>query len=159
MNENNDITAKNKITIAYAEGERWFREPTVDMLEEAGFIVIAAVVDGKELIKFLEKSETLPDLFLTDLRMPNMNGLDLTKEILIKWPSSKVIILTLRLKSFKSSRQRKLAPSAFYIKLSTTKYQTRPVGGSPNRSDHRWQTEFVIPIPMSYKQRSRIISH
>jgi DNA-binding NarL/FixJ family response regulator len=117
MNENNYITAKNKITIAYAEDERWFREPTVEMLEEAGFIVIAAVGDGKELIKFLEKSETLPDLFLTDLRMPNMNGIELTEEILMRWPDSKVIILTSEIENFYVEEAKRAGAVCFLHKI------------------------------------------
>lgn len=106
-----------RISIAYAEDERWFREPTVEMLVEKGFDVIAAHSDGNELLSFLESCGTLPDLFLTDLRMPNMNGLELTREILRRWPESKVVILTSEIDSFYVSEAKKAGAAGFLNKV------------------------------------------
>ncbi|WP_010602922.1 response regulator [Pedobacter agri] len=75
---------KSKITIAYAEDQRWFREPTIEMLTECGFDVVADFDDGVKLLGFLENTLIFPDLILTDLEMPEMNGITLTKEILKK---------------------------------------------------------------------------
>jgi two-component system chemotaxis response regulator CheY len=47
-------------------------------LERAGFEVVQAG-DGKEALSKLNGSEI--DLFLTDLNMPNMNGLELTRTL------------------------------------------------------------------------------
>jgi DNA-binding NarL/FixJ family response regulator len=98
MMENNEN--ERKISIAYAEDERWFRDPTVEMLVESGFDVIMANSDGDKLLNFLETCQAFPDLVLTDLRMPNMNGLQLTRAILNRWPESKVVILTSEIESF-----------------------------------------------------------
>jgi len=46
----------HRITIAYAEDEGWFRKPTVEMLIENGFNVIAAHNDRDKLLDFLENS-------------------------------------------------------------------------------------------------------
>jgi len=107
----------NKITLAYAEDERWFREPMVEMLVESGFDVIGAFSDGRELLTFSENCSTLPDLFLTDLRMPKLNGLELTKEILKKWPHAKVIVITSEIENFYIEEAKKAGAVCFLHKI------------------------------------------
>ncbi|RZJ92133.1 MAG: response regulator [Chryseobacterium sp.] len=117
MTEIGEHTYKDKITIIYAEDERWFREPMVELLVESGFEVIGALSDGKELLGFTERCPALPDLYLTDLRMPNMNGLDLTREILMKWPDSKVVILTSEIENFYVEEAKKAGAVGFLHKI------------------------------------------
>lgn len=45
------------------------------------FSKIEIVKNGKELLNYLENSAVLPDLILTDLNMPIINGLELLKHI------------------------------------------------------------------------------
>lgn len=87
MTEIIDHTYRVKINIIYAEDEWWFREPMVEMLIACGFDVIRAFSDGRKLLDFAKRVHVCPDLYLTDLHMLNMNGIELTKEILMKWPS------------------------------------------------------------------------
>jgi len=117
MEKENNVTAENKITIAYAEDERWFRKPTVEMLLQGGFDVIAEFEDGTELLEFLESCEVLPDLCLTDLRMPRMNGFRLTEEILSKFPDTKVVILTSETDRFYIEEAEKIGAVGFLHKI------------------------------------------
>lgn len=110
-------TYKDRITIIYAEDERWFREPTVEMLGESGFDVVGAFSDGRELLGFAERCSAPPDLYLTDLRMPTINGLELTKEILIGRPDARVIILTSEVENFYVEEARKAGAVAFLHKI------------------------------------------
>lgn len=59
----------------------------------------------------------MPDLFLTDLRMPNMNGLHLTIEIIKRWPESKVVILTSEVDTFYVSEAKNAGAIAFLHKI------------------------------------------
>ena len=117
MAEIGENTNNDRITIMYAEDERWCRDPTVEMLVKSGFDVVVALSDGKELLDFAEGCSTPPDLYLTDLRMPNMNGLELTKEILKKWPNAKVVILTSEVESFYVAEARKAGAVGFLHKI------------------------------------------
>lgn len=59
---------------------------------EHGIEVVATATDGEEGLHVM--AETKPDLILTDIRMPRMDGLEMTRRILEMLPDCKVIILS-----------------------------------------------------------------
>ncbi len=60
--------------------------------EQLGYKIVCEAENGKEAYELFEKYE--PDVVITDIRMPFMNGLELTEKILSKYPYTKIIILT-----------------------------------------------------------------
>lgn len=61
--------------------------------KDGNFDVVGTANDGHEALRYLQN---LPvDLVITDIDMPNMGGLELTKQIKANGHSSKVIILTM----------------------------------------------------------------
>ena len=73
------------------------------MLKDS-FDLVGVVHDGRAL---LEAAETLrPDVIVTDISMPLLNGLDAIPQIRARWPDAKVIILTMH-------RETQLAVDAF----------------------------------------------
>lgn len=59
---------------------------------DATLSVIAEAENGIEAITAMEKYAI--DLVLLDIRMPEMNGVEVTKIIKARWPSVKILILT-----------------------------------------------------------------
>lgn len=57
-----------------------------------GFEVIGKVENGKEALDFIERC--VPDVVVTDIKMPFMDGLQLSEEIRKRFPIMKIIILT-----------------------------------------------------------------
>jgi CheY-like chemotaxis protein len=55
--------------------------------------VVAAVSDGKKALTALEKNPDV-DLVLTDISMPNMNGIELSMEILEQYPNTYICLLS-----------------------------------------------------------------
>ncbi|RZL56541.1 MAG: response regulator transcription factor, partial [Pedobacter sp.] len=55
--------------------------------------VIAEASKGFEVIDFLEKGN-LPDILITDIETPDLDGIELTKFIKSNYPQIKVLILT-----------------------------------------------------------------
>ena len=59
---------------------------------EKDFQVVGAAQDGAEALELAEKKK--PDLILMDLKMPIMNGIEATRELRVKFPHIKILILT-----------------------------------------------------------------
>ncbi|WP_310829943.1 response regulator [Paenibacillus pedocola] len=81
-------------TMLIVEDERWEREGLVEFLDwpALGVGTVETAFDG---IDGLEKALLLqPDIIVTDIQMPGMNGLDMAKQIRDKLPQVHIVILT-----------------------------------------------------------------
>lgn len=58
-----------------------------------GFEVLDAVANGKKALQVCEE-KGVPDIVITDIRMPVMDGLELTRELLLRYPFVKIIIIS-----------------------------------------------------------------
>lgn len=84
--------------------------------EEAGFQVAGDAENGEDALEKIEALE--PDVVLTDIRMPYMDGLTLAERIRQKYPSMKIVIFS----GFDDFEYAKQA-----IKLNVTEYILKPV--------------------------------
>ncbi len=66
-------------TIVIVDDSESIRELLKMMLEEEGFHLLVGK-DGKDALKFFNGHQPI-DLLLTDLHMPNMNGMELIKAV------------------------------------------------------------------------------
>jgi DNA-binding NarL/FixJ family response regulator len=82
-----------KVRIVIAEDHTILREGLRSLLSsDPSFEIVGEAEDGREAIKCVEKFR--PDLILTDLSMPRMNGMEAIKEIKRQSPKTKVLVLT-----------------------------------------------------------------
>jgi len=82
-----------KITILLAENHVVVRESIRQLLErEANFKVIGEAGDGDEAVRMAH--ELKPDVIIMDISMPELNGIEATKQIKARQPSSTILILT-----------------------------------------------------------------
>lgn len=81
-----------EIKVIVAEDEELIRNNMVRKIEslDSTIKVIAAAQDGKEALEFIRKEQ--PDLLITDIRMPVMDGMELIKTIFLKYPRIRSII-------------------------------------------------------------------
>jgi len=69
------------------------RHRLVSMIREsAGMVVVGEATDGVEALEMVEKLR--PDVVSMDLRMPRLNGVDATREIMGQFPTPIVIVST-----------------------------------------------------------------
>jgi len=57
------------------------------------FEIVGEATDGQEAIRLVEQCQ--PDVVLIDVRMPLLDGLAATRLIKSRWPSVKVVVLSL----------------------------------------------------------------
>lgn len=84
--------------------------------EKLGFTVVGDAENGEDALEKLEQWE--PDVVITDIRMPYMDGLTLTARIREKYPSMKILIFS-GYDDFEYAKQA--------IKLNVTEYILKPV--------------------------------
>ncbi|MGH7181586.1 MAG: response regulator, partial [Nitrospiraceae bacterium] len=80
-----------KPRILLAENHPAVQEALLDLLDELGEVV-GTVRDGQALVEAAQLLK--PDIILSDISMPKMNGLDATRALQDCAPQSKVIIVT-----------------------------------------------------------------
>ncbi|XJZ29157.1 response regulator [Bacillota bacterium Lsc_1132] len=80
--------------IAIIDDHQLFREGVKRILEfERTFAVVAEGDDGSEALKIVEEYE--PDVVIMDINMPHMNGVEATRELVKRFPQTKIIILSI----------------------------------------------------------------
>ena len=85
----------NKIKLALADDELLFRQGVKAILGTEEVIdILFDAEDGEHLINQLREAPVLPDIVITDLKMPSLNGVEVTKLIRKEFPDIKVIALT-----------------------------------------------------------------
>jgi response regulator NasT len=77
------------VRIVVAEDEALIRMDLVEMLGEAGYLVVAQASDGAEAISLV--AEHKPDLAILDVKMPILDGISAAEEIIATCP---VLMLT-----------------------------------------------------------------
>ena len=77
-----------------ADDEAYIREALKKLInwEKMNCVLIDVVDDGQELINKIEEEE--PDIVITDIQMPEVNGMDVCKYLYETYPETQVIILT-----------------------------------------------------------------
>jgi two-component system response regulator NreC len=85
------MTARYRIVLA--EDHTILREGLRSLLTSSQDLeIVGEAEDGREAVQLAE--ELKPDLILTDLSMPRMNGMEAIKEIRAHSPNTKILVLT-----------------------------------------------------------------
>jgi DNA-binding NtrC family response regulator len=81
----------NKLTVLVLDDEKRFTEELTEFLENSGFLTYEAnsAAQGLSLLK-----KQSIDLLILDVRLPGVNGLDILKEVKVKYPNMEVIIVS-----------------------------------------------------------------
>jgi two-component system chemotaxis response regulator CheY len=87
-------------------------------LEGAGFKVDTAA-DGAQALAKLKIASNKPDLIITDINMPNMNGLDLIKNVRMILRFTPILALTTENQTSKRDDAKRLGASGWLTKPIT----------------------------------------
>jgi DNA-binding NarL/FixJ family response regulator len=87
------MAAKKKITVLIADDQTLFREGIKDLLEnEKGIEVVGEAADGHEALRLVKKLK--PNVILLDIKLPQMDGIEATRQIHKDCPDTNVLILS-----------------------------------------------------------------
>ena len=91
MNSDQSQTTQvhSRVRIVVAEDEALIRMDLIEMLDEAGYEVVAQASDGAQAIEFVKEHK--PDLAILDVKMPVLDGISAAEEIIATCP---VLMLT-----------------------------------------------------------------
>lgn len=85
------------ISILFVEDDADIRNETKELLEEI-FLNVHIAIDGKDgldkYLKFYKENNAYYDLVITDIKMPNMNGIDLCKAIYEQNNKQTILVLS-----------------------------------------------------------------
>ena len=86
-------TSERRQTILVVDDEQDLRSLVANVLGEYGYKVITAA-NAAKAITMLEKMDAPPDLLLTDVVMPGMNGRVLAEQLLPRQPGMRVLYMS-----------------------------------------------------------------
>jgi len=86
---------KIPIKVLLADDHAIVRNGIISLLEKQQNIeIVAEASNGLEVLRFLQNG-VKPDIIITDITMPEMDGIELTASIKLNYPEIKVLILTI----------------------------------------------------------------
>lgn len=90
----NSIAQNNTIRIVFADDHELFRDGLRLMLgRQQNITILGEAANGKELVELAKKLE--PDVILTDIKMPHLDGIQATRKILERNPDIGIISLSM----------------------------------------------------------------
>lgn len=81
-------------SVLIVDDELFIVELYRDILQLRGYRVVGTAFDGEEALRKYGNSADKPDVIIMDHRMPVMNGVDATKQIIKLNPNQKVIFVS-----------------------------------------------------------------
>jgi two-component system chemotaxis response regulator CheY len=81
-------------SVLIVDDELFIVELYRDILQLRGYRIVGTAFDGEEAVRRYNDSQEKPDVVIMDHRMPVMNGVEATKEIIRINPTQKVIFVS-----------------------------------------------------------------
>ena len=128
------------LKIFLVEDESIMREPLRDNMpwQQFGYEFVGEAADGETALTLIRK--TRPDVLLTDIKMPFMDGLSLSRIVAKEFPNMKIIILLLfqiTILSFCRS-----VHQGVQLRRNQGTFPYRPQSALP----YQWQPDNRIPV-------------
>jgi DNA-binding NarL/FixJ family response regulator len=104
--------------VALVDDSPVFRNGLHEILSLWGYEVVLTAINGRDLLRQLTTANA-PDICITDLNMPVMNGYETIKALREKWPDVKVIAFSITNHSCEELRALQVGAHAFVSKTGS----------------------------------------
>lgn len=106
-----------KTRVLLADDHTILTEGLITLLK-SDFDLVGVVNDGRALVKAVETLR--PDVIVTDLSMPEMNGLDAVREIRARHPDAKIVVLTMHRDAHLAADTFRAGVAGYLLKISSS---------------------------------------
>lgn len=104
------------IKVALVDDSSLIRNSVQEILKAWGYMVVLEAVNGKDFFKQLTEANA-PDICITDINMPEMDGYETIKVLKENWPGIKIIAFSITGGERESERILKAGAHAFVSKV------------------------------------------
>jgi DNA-binding NarL/FixJ family response regulator len=105
------------IKIALVDDSSLIRNCIQEILKAWGYKIVLEAVNGKDFLRQLHAGNA-PEVCITDINMPEMNGFELVKVLHQKWPDIKIVAFSITGGHRDAERIIEAGAHAFVSKLS-----------------------------------------
>lgn len=149
---------ESTIKLAIADDHAIVRKGVMEIIQAfGGFDIEIEANNGKELYQKLQSADTLPDIVVMDISMPEWDGYETLDAIRKKWPDIKVLILTMHKHEFAIIKMFRSGANGYLLKNTHPKelqkalhsiYETGLYFSEVASSNlyHRLQHSNIIPL-------------
>lgn len=142
-------TTLKRITVLLAEDHMVVREGLRKLLESASDIEVVGEADtGRKAVNLARK--LLPDVIIVDIAMPQMNGLEATRQIRQVAPDSKVLILSAHSDDAYVEKATLLGAVGYLIKQTSAHFLSEAI-----REVHKGNTFFSPSVAKRITHRNK----
>jgi len=106
------------IRLMLADDHRMLREGLRRSMTDQGFEVVGEARDGDEAIRLAE--ELQPEVILMDVTMPEVDGVEATRQIKVAFPNIKVVMLTMHADQEVLASAMRVGASGYLVKDCST---------------------------------------
>lgn len=106
----------DNIKVAVVDDSFLVRDYLQGVLNDWGYDIVLEAVNGMDLFRQLTP-DNAPDICITDLHMPEMNGYETVRRLKEQWPAIRTILYSAADSSDETEMIRQAGPDAFVSKL------------------------------------------
>lgn len=137
--------------ILLVDDHKLIRDAIYSYLDQDGeFDVVGQVGNGQEALDFLD--DTKVDVIMMDINMPVMDGVDSTREIMKRWPESKVLALTM-MSDNQHIKQMMNAGALGYILKNCTEEEVKEALRTVNSGETYYSSEVTEVVMQSMMKK------
>lgn len=86
-----------RLTIVIADDHNLFRKGLINIINSLGdqYAIIGEASNGKQLLELIEKNNTVPDIVILDVNMPEMDGFETLKALNERYDGIKTLVVSM----------------------------------------------------------------